>query len=1178
MNKRIFIKKKADFDNKSKEIYEKYNIKANVYLIYDIFDLKNQEELDFLITNILCEDYTDEVSFEIDLPKEEKDFVAIGLSTGQFDIRAEAVKQIFNIKFNTEITVVCGTFFMGSNIRNIVISNYFNPVDMSVLDLSTLVMAEYSKNDDIIICDEFLDLTSFDNFKDKYSITLGELDLIHVQKYFKNINRNPFLIELKVLDTYWSDHTRHTTFNTILENVEIEDEVVKNTYEEFLADNVKYNKDKPVTLMNLATINQRILKQQGKLENVEVSEEINACSVEIKEINGLLMFKNETHNHPTEIEPIGGAETCIGGAIRDPLSGRSYVYQALRLSGSSDPFGNLQLDDKLPQKRISLESAKGNSSYGNSIGVTTSLVKEIFDDSYIAKHLEVGAVVAYAKKDCVKRLTPEDTDVVIILGGKTGRDGIGGATGSSVSHTKTSVKTAGAEVQKGNPIEERKLQRLFRNPEFAKRIKRCNDFGAGGVCVAVGEIADSLDIYLHKVPLKYMGLSPVEVAISESQERMAIVVEKKDVDKIHTLAMEENIESTEIGVITNSGYLRMYYNDKLVFDVERKFIDTNGITRHMNAFVPELSYDFPKTMDLENMVVDKHFASQKYLSEIFDSTIGARTVLNPYGGIYEETEEYVSSMKIPDETDLCSNITYGFNTKLSSNPFLSSYYAVVESVAKLVSKGVELSNIYLSFQEYFESLREDSAKWGKPLTALLGAYKAQKELGIVAIGGKDSMSGTYLDTNVTPTLISFAVGYNKKDHVISTDMKDINSNIYLLEVEKTDKFLNLKNALTQYSLLTSLISENKILSTSYVGLGGISLSLFNMGIGSRIGINCNFNENDFSIGDILIESKEKLPFNLIGTTNSSGKLTLNNKIYDYIGLTEKYKDKFKGLYGYSNPKINIKEINYVQKEFVSPHKEKMVNVVIPVFPGTNCEDDIRRAFEICGNVNVQEVVIKNYSQEALNDSIDLFEKAIKNSHIIALAGGFSLCDEPDGSGKFISNILSIPKIKKAINEHLGKKHLILGICNGFQALVRSGLLDFTGNLYYNDCNKHIAKIVNAKITSNNSPWLKGIEVGEIYKTPISHGEGKLIITEEEFNNLNANSQIFSLYADENNQITSTSSPNGSLYAIEGIISKNGLVLGKMGHNERVLEGQLKNIYGNKYMGLFKNAVNYIKGE
>lgn len=1177
MNKRIFIKKKADFDNIGKEIFANYNIKANVYLVYDIFNLEEENQLQFIISNVLCEEYTDEYFFNVDIPSDENDFLCIGLSTGQFDIRAEAVKQIFNIKYNTQVEVVCGSLYIGSNIREHILENYFNPVDMSILDLSKLELKEYTKNEEIIICKDFLQLEDFSELKNKYSITLNQMDLLHIQKYFNKIGRAPYLIELKILDTYWSDHTRHTTFNTILDKVNIDDEIVKKTYNEFLLDNTKYNKGKPITLMSLATINQRILKQEGKLINVEVSEEINACSVEIKELNGLLMFKNETHNHPTEIEPIGGAETCIGGAIRDPLSGRSYVYQALRLSGSANPFGSLQLDEKLPQKRISLESAKGNSSYGNSIGVTTSLVKEIFHDSYIAKHLEVGAVVAYGKKECVKRLTPADTDVIIILGGRTGRDGIGGATGSSVSHTKASSTTAGAEVQKGNPIEERKLQRLFRNPEFAKRIKRCNDFGAGGVCVAVGEIAESIDVYLDKVPLKYMGLSPVEIAISESQERMAIVVKKEDVEKIHQLSMEENVESTEIGVVTDSGFLRMFYKTSLIFNISREFIDTNGVTRHSNAYIPKLSYRTPLTIDLEETIESKHFASQKYLSENFDSTIGGRTVLNPYGGKYEETEEYISSIKIPDNTDLCSNIAYGFSTQLSYNPFLSSYYAVIESVSKLVSKGVDLTNIYLSFQEYFESLQTDETKWGKPLSALLGAYKAQKELEIAAIGGKDSMSGTYLDINVIPTLISFAVGYNKIDEVISTDMKKQNSKIYLLEIEKENQFLNMQDGIYKYNLLNKLIKEGKVLSTSTIGVGGIGLSLFNMGIGSRIGIDCKFKETEFSIGNILIESEFDLPFNLIGYTNESQIIKLNGKKYQYKNLNKKYTEKFKDLYGYNNPKVKTEEINYKERSIVSPHKERKAKVLIPVFPGTNCEDDIKQAFLTCGNVEVKELVIKNYNQEVLNNSIDLLEKEIKDCHILALAGGFSLCDEPDGSGKFISNILNLPKIKLAINKHLEKQYLILGICNGFQALVRSGLLDFEGNLYYNDCNKHIAKVVNTKITSNNSPWLKNISIGDIYKTPISHGEGKLIISEEEFKILNENSQIFSLYANEEGQVTSTSSPNGSSFAIEGIISKNGLVLGKMGHNERVTNNQLKNIYGRKNMPLFENAINYIRG-
>lgn len=1072
-------------------------------------------------------------------------------------------------------------------------------------------------------------------------------DLKLIRDYFKSEDRNPTITEIKVIDTYWSDHCRHTTFETIIKDVYIEEskysEPIKKAYEDYknsrayvYGENLN---NKEVKLMDLATIAMKELRKRGKLDDLDVSEEINACSIniEIETDKGteeyLLMFKNETHNHPTEIEPFGGAATCLGGAIRDPLSGRSYVYQAMRVTGSADPTVEIceTLKGKLPQRKITLGAAHGYSSYGNQIGLATGQVSEIYHPNYAAKRMEVGAVIAATPKENVIRLEPSKGDIVILLGGRTGRDGIGGATGSSKEHTEESINQCGAEVQKGNAPTERKIQRLFRNKEVAQMIKRCNDFGAGGVSVAIGELCRGIDIDLNKVPKKYEGLDGTELAISESQERMAVVISSENADRFIKLSEDENLEATIVAEVTDTDRLRMNWKDKTTVDIKRSFLDTNGAKQEISLKVKSPSvYPYEvKNCDVKEewlkSLRNLNVCSQKGLIERFDSTIGGGTVLMPLGGKYQLTPAEGMAAKIPvlgGESKDASLMTYGFNPYLGVwSPFHMAFYSVIESVTKIAAMGGDYKKVRLTFQEYFEKLLRDEEKWGKPFAALLGAYKAQMDLGLPAIGGKDSMSGSFGELNVPPTLVSFAVGLEKASRIISPEFKNIGSTLVLMKGEKLeDGTLEIDGFKNNLEKLYELIGEEKVVSAYSLKFGGVSEGITKMSLGNKIGaILNNISKEElfgFNYGSLILEVKEGVNledefkgtnYKVIGSTIKDGVIKCEE--YDFeVSLKElekAYEEKLEGVFKsktedkeecvsdlINNDKDGASILNNGQMHIEEKLKSKITRVekprvVIPVFPGTNCEYDCRRAFEKEG-AEVSEVIIRNLNKEALIDSINMLKKEIDKSQIIMLPGGFSAGDEPDGSAKFIATIFRNPKIKDSVMKLLNERDgLILGICNGFQALIKLGLLPYgkiidieenMATLTYNNINRHMSSIVRTKITSKKSPWFNEVSLGEVHSIPISHGEGRFVASEDLLKELVENDQIATQYIDleGNMAMNMPYNPNGSSLAIEGITSRDGRILGKMGHSERIGENLYKNIPGEFDQKLFKSGVDYFR--
>ncbi len=1187
MNKIFFIRTKEAYrSNKwEKKFLEELSVDVRVdeVICYKVFGIE-EEEVKYLVENILLDNYTKEV-VELDYPA----VFGYKLHDNQFCARSESVKQCFNLRFSREIEVVSGTFLCFDRALDLEIikKNVINVVDSEEMDLSLEKKAVVTKSASL------KEFTDFANFTDEnlqaiaqeLGLTLDLDDLRVIRTYAQNEKCSINELELRVLDTYWSDHCRHTTFNTIIDKIDIADDTVLEVYKEFL----EWKKElgiEHLTLMNLATINAKYLKKHGHLLAVEESEEVNACSVHV-DLDGedwLMMFKNETHNHPTEIEPFGGAATCVGGAIRDPLSGRSYVYQAVRVSGSGNPFENISetLANKLAQKRISLESAKGYSSYGNQIGLTTTYVKELFHESYKAKHLEVGAVIGANKLENVVRMTPCTGDIVLLLGGKTGKDGIGGATGSSKELDDDSLYTQSAQVQKGNAIEERKLQRLFRKSEFSKLVKRSNDFGAGGVSVAIGEIASGVDVYLDRVPLKYQNLSPLEIALSESQERMAIVIDKGNLSMVEELCRSEAVEVVHVGDVTDTNYLRFYFEDECILKLKRDFLDSAGATRLQSVRVKKQE-GLPSLLknDVIERLAHKSYASQFNLNTYFDSSIGARTVLSPYGGQTRLTSENVSAVYFPKKHCRdASLIAYGFDTLYAEkNTFLASYYAIVEAVAKLVSSGAKMTEIHLSLQEYFEKLGSSDIKWGKPFMALLGAFKAMKDLNLAAIGGKDSMSGTYEDLNVIPTLIAFAFSRARK--VISSDLKQKSSKLYLLKPKMVGEMLNLADLKAQYQRLNQDILSGKILSARSIDSSGLFANLAIMGLGNRIGFEIKTEvAYDHLIGGIIIESSKTLDYEFLGYTTSEENFICNEETVSFLEAKNAYTGLENKLY---HEKVIAAEETYdycyeARRDFLPPNLTEEVRVVIPIFPGTNSEDDVKQAFENAGGV-VREIVINNMSNASLEESLKQFASLIKDSHIIALVGGFSLADEPDGSGKFIANILKTPVVAEALNEHLAKKHLVIGICNGFQALVKSGLLlkDLKATLYHNECGHHISQLVSTKIVSTNSPWLRNCDLGKVNLTPISHGEGRFILGDDTLKKLLDKGQVFSMYCDDLGIMSSNYNPNGSTYNIEGVVSEDGLILGKMGHDERMDNHLFINVKGEKQSAIFKNGIDYFRG-
>ncbi|EJT6171290.1 phosphoribosylformylglycinamidine synthase [Clostridium perfringens] len=1259
----VFVEKKAGFNVESQILLKDFKDNLGIEALEDVrvlnkYILGDMEEEQYVrtVNTILSEAPVDRVyeeNFEIG-----QDEIAFGVEylPGQYDQRADSASECIMLLTEEEKIPVKSSkvIILKGNLNEEEIKKikyyYINPVDSrEVSPLSKVLEENLEEPNEVQVLDGFLDLNEegLKNFHREKSLAMSLEDLKLIRDYFKSEDRNPTITEIKVIDTYWSDHCRHTTFETIIKDVYIEEgkysEPIKKAYEDYKNSRAYvYGENlntKEVKLMDLATIAMKELRKRGKLDDLDVSEEINACSIniEIETDKGteeyLLMFKNETHNHPTEIEPFGGAATCLGGAIRDPLSGRSYVYQAMRVTGSADPTVEIceTLKGKLPQRKITLGAAHGYSSYGNQIGLATGQVSEIYHPNYAAKRMEVGAVIAATPKENVIRLEPSKGDIVILLGGRTGRDGIGGATGSSKEHTEESINQCGAEVQKGNAPTERKIQRLFRNKEVAQMIKRCNDFGAGGVSVAIGELCRGIDIDLNKVPKKYEGLDGTELAISESQERMAVVISSENADRFIKLSEEENLEATIVAEVTDTDRLRMNWKDKTIVDIKRSFLDTNGAKQEISLKVKSPSvYPYEvKNCDVKEewlkSLRNLNVCSQKGLIERFDSTIGGGTVLMPLGGKYQLTPAEGMAAKIPvlgGESKDASLMTYGFNPYLGVwSPFHMAFYSVIESVTKIAAMGGDYKKVRLTFQEYFEKLLRDEEKWGKPFAALLGAYKAQMDLGLPAIGGKDSMSGSFGELNVPPTLVSFAVGLEKASRIISPEFKNIGSTLVLMKGEKLeDGTLEIDGFKNNLEKLYELIGEEKVVSAYSLKFGGVSEGITKMSLGNRIGaILNNISKEElfgFNYGSLILEVKEGVNleeefkgtnYKVIGSTIKDAVIKCEE--YDFeVSLKElekSYEEKLEDVFKsktedkeecvsdlISNGKDGANILDNGQMHIEEKLKSKITmvekpRVVIPVFPGTNCEYDCRRAFEKEG-ADVHEVIIRNLNKEALIDSINMLKKEIDQAQIIMLPGGFSAGDEPDGSAKFIATIFRNPKIKDSVMKLLNERDgLILGICNGFQALIKLGLLPYgkiidieedMATLTYNNINRHMSSIVRTKITSKKSPWFNEVSLGEVHSIPISHGEGRFVAPEALIKELVENDQIATQYVDleGNMAMNMPYNPNGSSLAIEGITSRDGRILGKMGHSERIGDNLYKNIPGEFDQKLFKSGVDYFR--
>ena len=1215
--KRIYICKKNEFDHQSKavreEIKDSLGIDTTYIKTYRRYDTDiSDETLEKTMESVFYEAPVEEVYYE-DFKKLEDSFenpIGIQYQAGQFDNREDGLVQTLALftdeKIRAKVTEVYDIGGVNEKELEKIKAFLINPVDSQEVDVykETELREDAKKNHENLVYDGFneLDKDGLVKFVDEKSLAMSPEDLEVLQDYFKSENRNPNETEVAIIDTYWSDHCRHTTFNTELDvdfNVVTElDKEIKKAFDDYLKMREDLDVKKPITLMGLGTILSKELRKNGKLDDLEVSSEINACSVKIKakvEVDGkeeerdyLLMFKNETHNHPTEIEPVGGASTCLGGAIRDPLSGRSYVYQAMRVTGAGDPFTPIEktLEGKLPQKKIITEAALGYSSYGNQVGVATGLVDELYHPGYVAKRMETGAVIAACPLENVKRIEPSEGDIVILLGGKTGRDGIGGATGSSKSHNVSSIETESAQVQKGNAPEERKIQRLFRNPKAAKLIKKCNDFGAGGVSVAIGELADSIEIKLDKVPLKYMGLKPREIAISESQERMAVVVAKDDVDKFMELADKENLEATVVARVTGDNRLKMYYEDDLICDMSYDFVNQTGAKRFEEVEV--VSEDLPEFLqnkdgieDLEKYLSDLNITSKKNMIELFDSSVGASTVLQPLGGKKQNTPAQVMAALIPTddgESKTASVMSYGFNPELSfESQYLGGYYAVIESIAKLVAAGAPLDSIRLSFQEFYEKM-DNKKSWSKPLKSLLGALKASRFFEAPPIGGKDSMSGSFEDINVPPTLISFAVNTVDAKNIISPEFKGKGK----IGIIKTNRdsigALDLDEAKENFKKLQEEIEKGNIISAAAINHKGSLPQIFEMAI-DNTGFDIKL-EDLYSplYGSFIVEYLEDRDFIENLGEFKEEEMLVNGEKLDIEKLSKAYLNTMDKIFKPidSNKLEKIEQEKAQKRRMKSKKPVDEVKVVIPAFPGTNSEYDTARAFERAG-AKAEIVVFKNKNDLSLQESIEELAEKISNAQILAIPGGFSLGDEPGGSGKFIANVIRSEKVKLAIEKLLNDNDgLILGICNGFQALVKTGLLPYgkikdleedDPTLTYNTCSRHIARVVDTVVMSNNSPWLAKLEEGKTYKVPISHGEGRFIASEEKIKDILDKEQVAMSYAD---------APNGSLLNVEALMSEDGKILGKMGHSERFVENTFKNIFDMELEDIFTAGVEFFK--
>lgn len=1244
--KRIYVEKKEGCNIEASQLLA--DIKENLGLTnltglrilnrYDVEDIAD-DVFEAASKTIFSEPPVDYIYNETFEMAEDETAFSMEYLPGQYDQRADSAMQCIQIISGDDKAVVASakTYVLKGKLSTEdveKIKHYcINPVDSREASMekpATLKM-DLTIPTTVETIEGFIDMDekALLDYRKSLGLAMSEADILFCQKYFKDTEkRNPTITEIRVIDTYWSDHCRHTTFATHINDVTFEDgkykEVVENVYKMYLDEKKSLGREqKPVCLMDIATTGMRALKAQGKLDNFDESEEINACSIVVPvDVDGveedwLVMFKNETHNHPTEIEPFGGAATCLGGAIRDPLSGRSYVYQAMRVTGAGDPTVPVAdtLQGKLPQRKIVTSAAHGYSSYGNQIGLATGQVAEIYDEGYVAKRMEIGAVIAAAKKENVIRERPDAGDIIILTGGRTGRDGCGGATGSSKEHDEDSILTCGAEVQKGNAPTERKLQRLFRNPEVSKMIRRCNDFGAGGVSVAIGELADGLEINLDLVPKKYEGLDGTELAISESQERMAVVVKADKADSFIKYANEENLEATVVAKVTDDRRLKMFWNGNDIVNISRDFLDTNGAVQNTDIYVEEPANKPEKIENksdlkaqwLENLS-QLNVACQKGLVERFDSTIGAGTILMPFGGKNQMTPAEVMAAKIPllkGETTTGTLMSYGYNPTVAKwSPFHSAVYAVVESVAKIVAGGGDYDSVRLTFQEYFERLGEDSHRWGRPFSALLGAYLAQMELGTAAIGGKDSMSGTFKDLDVPPTLVSFAVDPVKMYNVISPEFKNAGNTIVKVNVSYDENDLPVFDELKKnFAKISELVKEGKIVSAATIGVGGIAAAVTKMAFGNDIG--AVINEEDlfnYNYGSFVLElacdkaEAEKLfagyNFAVIGNTTSEKNIVANGVTIDLdeaLNVWIKPLEKIfptKYLEDVKKADIEIKPFNVVEKKF-SGKGIAAPRVLIPVFPGNNCEYDTKRAFEKAGAV-ADTLVVTNLKTQWLEESIDKMVDMIHNSQIIMIPGGFSAGDEPEGSGKFIAAVFRNPKVKEAVMDLLKNRDgLMLGICNGFQALIKLGLVPFgeirdmeenSPTLTFNTIGRHISCLADTKIVSNKSPWLWNSNVGDIHKVAFSHGEGRFMADEAVIKALAENNQIATQYVDPNGNPTFDIryNPNGSLYAIEGITSPDGRVLGKMGHSERMGNGVFKNVPGEKDQKIFLSGVQYFK--
>ncbi len=1143
---------------------------------------------------------------------------------GQFDQRADSASQCIQIISQGERPLVrsAKVYVLEGELCSADIEAFkkyvINPVESreATLDTFKTLKTDYEIPESVATLDGFtkLDDAGLAAFVKDYGLAMDTDDIKFCQQYFQREDRDPTITEIRMIDTYWSDHCRHTTFLTTIDSVKFEDELLQKTYEEYVEVRKKLGRTKPINLMDLATISTRFLKAAGKLPKIDESEEINACTVKIDvDVDGetqkwLLLFKNETHNHPTEIEPFGGAATCIGGAIRDPLSGRAYVYSAMRVTGAADPLKPISetMKGKLPQRKLVTTAAAGYSSYGNQIGLATGQVDEIYHDGYVAKRMEIGAVVGAAPAENVRREVPAPGDVVILLGGRTGRDGCGGATGSSKSHDSSSLTSCGAEVQKGNAPEERKLQRLFRNKEASRLIKRCNDFGAGGVSVAVGELADGLRINLNAVPKKYEGLDGTELAISESQERMAVVVEDKDLKRFCEIADSENLEATLIAEVTAEPRLVMVWNGTEIVNLSREFLNSNGAEKHTDVSVLksekyEKAYSENFAENYIELTKDLNVCSKRGLSERFDSTIGAGTVIMPFGGKNQLTPSQAMVNKVSvekGETDTCSFMAWGYNPYMSEkSPYVGAYNAVVESVSKLIASGADRNEVYLTFQEYFEKPQKNPTRYGKPCAALLGAFKAQMELEMASIGGKDSMSGTFEKLDVPPTLVSFAVTMGKLSDVITNDFKSAGHNVVLLAPDYDENNIpKTESLLKVYDKVTSLVRSGEAKSVYTLGFGGVAEAVFKMAIGNSVGFEYADVSNDTIFGtrygSFIVETDGEVPEGavLLGKTVSEEVIKKGEDTLELSLLLEGYENKLENVFpcNIDAEKQDISEISYKRTENRSAAiKVARPKLLIPVFPGTNCEYDTAAAARRAG-ADPEIFVIKNLSSSAIAESVKVFAEKVKSAQMIVIPGGFSGGDEPDGSGKFITAFFRNEAVREAVNELLKNRDgLMCGICNGFQALIKLGLVPYgeitdtdenSPTLTYNEIGRHQSMLVRTRIASNKSPWLYETEVGDIYTVPISHGEGRFIAGDEVMKKLIENGQVATQYCDLSGKVSSDISvnPNGSVWSVEGITSPDGRVLGKMGHSERISDGLYKNVGGSFDMGIFRSAVKYFK--